>query len=261
MDGTQEQLFSMYCDVKRVLDAHGIMHFVHYGTAIGALRHDGFIPWDNDIDVVVWHRDLEKVHSVLSRELDPEKYYYHIPSADTHPHVIARTEDFENDLKKKRAPFIDIFVMDEYPDRFFRRLLVGSMLWGEVISLVLLDMMNFPRIHSLFSWIPRWFERRARGFTNRDTTLCTVYSTTFRDDIFPKSYFEETFMHKFEDIEVPLPKGIDAALTSLFGDYMTPPPESKRHGANGYPCSVYKDYLRDKKKAVVSSTDTVQNAM
>ena len=103
MDDIQNQLFSMYCDVRRILDAHGIMHFIHYGTSIGALRHDGFIPWDNDIDIVVWHKDLGEVNKVLSEELDPEKYYYHIPGADLHPHVVARTENFEEDLKKKRA--------------------------------------------------------------------------------------------------------------------------------------------------------------
>ena len=249
MNGIQEQLFLMYCDVKDILDAHGIMYFVHYGTAIGALRHDGFIPWDNDIDVVIWHKDLEEVSRVLSEELDQNKYYYHVPSADTHPHVILRSDDFETDLKKKRSLFIDIFIMEDYPDRFLRRVLVSSMIWAEVIALVILDYVRFPRIHACFSWIPRWFERRARGLTNKDTTLCTVYSTTFGDDIFPKSYFESTFQHRFESIDVPLPNCIDVALMSLFSDYMTPPPENKRHGANGVPCNVYKDYLRDKRKA------------
>ncbi len=243
MNEEQELLLEMYKDTARILDEHGIRFFIHYGTAIGALRHDGFIPWDNDIDIVVWAEDLEKVNKVLSEELDSEKYFYHIPLADTHPHVIRRTADFAEAMKEKRARFIDVFVLDRYPEKWIRRRLVNSMVWAEVLWVVFIDRFVPLFMHRLLSKIPRWFERRARGLTKPDTSLTTVYSTTFKDDIFPSEYFEELFMHRFEDTEVPLPKGIDKALTSLFGDYMTPPPEDKRHGANGFPCSGYKDYV------------------
>ena len=151
-------------------------------------------------------------------------------------------------MKEKQARFIDIFVLDKYPEKGMRRFLVNCMIWSEVLWVVFIDRFVPRFMHRLLSTIPRWFERRARGLTKPDTSLTTVYSTTFKDDIFPSSYFENLFMHKFEDTEVPLPEGIDAALTSLFGDYMTPPPEDKRHGANGFPCSGYKDYMLDKKK-------------
>ena len=247
MTPEQAQVLEMYKDIASVLRAHGIRFFTHYGTAIGALRHNGFIPWDNDIDVVVWEEDLPEVNRVLSGELDPERYYYHIPTADTHPHVIYRTVDFETDLKKKRAPFIDVFVLERYPERRGRRLRVNALVWTDVIFIVLVNHMRSRFTHWLFSRIPRWCERRAKRITPADTTMTTVYSTTFKDDIFPRSYFEGTFMHPFEDTEVPLPDGIDEALTSLFGDYMTPPPEDKRHGANGFPCSAYKDYMAHKR--------------
>lgn len=242
MNGEQEQLLGMYKDTARILDAHGIPFFIHYGTAIGALRHDGFIPWDNDIDVVVWEEDLQTVNAVLSEELDQEKYYYHIPMADTHPHVILRTDDFERDLKKRKPLFIDIFPMEKYPDVGGKRRRVNAAIWAEMISIVILDRFIPYFLYRPLSRIPRFFERRAKKLSDTGTRTTVVYSTTFKSDIFPREYFEETFMHAFEDIEVPLPKGIDAALRQLFGDYMTPPPEDKRHGANGFPCSAYKDY-------------------
>lgn len=232
----------MFKEVARILQEHDIPYFIHYGSAIGTLRHDGFIPWDDDIDMVIWERDLQKTNEVLIKELDSERFFYHVPSADTHPHVVFKTPDFENDLKEKRAPFIDIFIMESYPETRGRRILVNSMVWMSVISLYVLDHLNSVTFHKAFSWVPRWFENRAKNLTDENSEYCTVYSTTFKDEIFPKSYFEETFMHKFEDTEVPLPVGIDKALTHLFGDYMTPPPEDQRHGANGYPCSIYNDY-------------------
>lgn len=249
MNTEQAQLLEMYKDVASVLQKHGILFFIHYGTAIGALRHDGFIPWDNDIDLVVREEDLPEVNKILSSELDQSRYFYHIPTADTHPHVVYRSEDFEKDLKERRSPFIDIFVLEKYPRSFGRRHLVNFCVWNEVIFIVLVDHMRSLAMHRLFSRIPRWFERRAKNLTPPDTDMTTVYSTTFKDDIFPASYFEDVFMHRFEDTEVPLPKGIDEALTSLFGDYMTPPPEDKRHGANGFPCSVLKDYRMSKKQS------------
>ena len=247
MNLQQSLLLDMYKDAARILDENGIRYFVHYGTAIGTLRHDGFIPWDDDIDVVIWDEDLERVNKLLSEGLDPEKYYYHIPLSDTHPHIIARTGDFERDMKKKKARFIDIFVLEKYPKEGGKRRRVNMMVWCEMIAIVLLDRLTPRFLYRLFCRIPGWFEKRAKRLTEDDTDMTTIYSTTFKNDIFPKSYFEKTFMHRFEDTEVPLPEGIDQALTSLFGDYMTPPPEDKRHGANGFPCSGYEDYMIEKK--------------
>ena len=167
--------------------------------------------------------------------------------SDTHPHIIGRTGDFERDMKKRRAPFIDIFVLEKYPEKGGKRHRVNALIWCEMISIVLLDRFCPRFFYRPLAKIPRWFENRAKKITDEDTDTTTIYSTTFKNDIFPRSYFEKTFMHKFEDTEVPLPEGIDPALMSLFGDYMTPPPENKRHGANGFPCSGYKDYMQYKK--------------
>lgn len=237
----------MYIEISKILDQHGIRYFMHYGTAIGALRHNGFIPWDDDIDIVVWREDLENVNRILSEELNPQRFYYHIPSADSHPHVILKTENFAEDLKNKNAPFIDIFVMDRYPNTKGKQILSNIAIWGFLIGLTGLDYIKTSRCHGALSKIPRWFERRASNLSKTDTDLVTVYSTTFKREIFPSKYFENTFKHKFETIEAPLPEGIDTVLTSYYGDYMTPPEEGHRSGAAGYPCNVFKDYLRDSK--------------
>ena len=88
-------LLEMYKDIKKILDKHEITFYIQYGTAIGALRHNGLIPWDDDIDILVWEKDMEEINEVLSRELDSKKYYYHIQKDDTQPHVIWKGENFE----------------------------------------------------------------------------------------------------------------------------------------------------------------------
>ena len=100
----------MYKDIKKVLDSHNIIFYIQYGTAIGALRHDGLIPWDDDIDILIWEKDMDEVKHVLSTELDSDMYYFHDSSADNHPHVIWKGEDLEADLRAKKAPFIDLFL-------------------------------------------------------------------------------------------------------------------------------------------------------
>ena len=74
MNEIQTTLLGMYKDVKTILDEHGIRFYVHFGTAIGTLRHNGFIPWDDDIDLFIWRKDLDEVNRVLSAELDPRRY-------------------------------------------------------------------------------------------------------------------------------------------------------------------------------------------
>ena len=93
MNETQSRLLSMYKDISKILDAHGIRYYLCYGSAIGAVRHDGFIPWDDDMDIWVWQEDLANIKKYLQSELDPKHYYYHDSKADTHPHVIYRGDE------------------------------------------------------------------------------------------------------------------------------------------------------------------------
>lgn len=248
MNEIQTKLLAMLKDIARILESHDIPYFVHYGSSIGALRHNGFIPWDDDIDLVIWEKDLQTVNTVLRHELDPNLYFYHIPSADTHPHVIFKTKDFESDLRNERAPFIDIFVLEPYPSTFVRRMIVDGMIWTLLYSIYVISQIRSSIIHKIVSWIPRISEKIAKDLSNSCTEYCTVYNMTFKEEILPTKYFESTFTHKFEDTEVPLPNGVETFLTLFYGDYMTPPPEEDRRGASGYPCSAYKDYLSYLKK-------------
>lgn len=243
MNDEQARLLSMYKDVSEVLESHGIPFYLCYGSALGAVRHDGFIPWDDDIDLAVWEKDLPRIDDAMTQDLDSNKYYWHFPSADTHPHVILKTEDFEDDLKNKRAPFIDLFVLSDSPSTKVRSLLIKLPVAGIHLSATVVDHISSIRLHKCLAWTVGVFQRLADMICNKDTPLSVIRCAIRQNDVFPKEWWGEPIMHRFEDTDVPLPKEYDAVLTQLYGNYMTPPPEGARSGATGYPCSVYKDYV------------------
>ena len=248
MNEVQSELLSMYIDMKSVLDRHGIEFYIQFGTAIGAVRHNGFIPWDDDIDVLVWESDLDRVNDVLSEELDNSLYYYHVPSADTHPHIIRRVPDMEERLKARDLPFIDIFPISRCPSSgVIRKSLFNMMVWGNVGSIWAIEHTDSILLHRAVSWIPRMFKRVADSLVDRNSDMTVIYATEFKDYIFPRDWYGTPVMHRFETTEAPLPEKYHDMLTSMFGDYMTPPPEDSRQGAGGFPCGAYKDYVMEQK--------------
>lgn len=249
MNATQTKLLSMYKDVAAALNKHGIRFYIGYGTAIGAVRHGGFIPWDDDIDILVWEDDLDRIETALSEELDPEKYYYHKPRADSHPHVILKGDNFEQTLKDKSAPFIDLFPLVKYPDRKIRRFLSFVPVMCMQIMITAIDRADSEIVYRMAGWTVPALKKISESICNDDSEDVTVLSTTFQREICHVDRFGEPIMHEFEDTIVPLPDKYDELLRDFYGNYMELPPEDKRAGANGYPCCAYFDYLKDRKES------------
>lgn len=248
MNDTQARLLSMYKDIARILDEHGIRYYLCYGSAIGAVRHNGFIPWDDDMDIWVWEEDLSEIKRLLQKELDPDHYYYHDSRADTHPHVIYRGADFEKELADKTAPFIDLFPLVPYPERRFRRILSDMMIWGLHASVTAMDHIGPLWLYRNMLWIPKMFKKVASMLVEDGSDSRTIYTTEFRNEIFRSECFGEPVAHVFEDTTCYLAERNDELLTHIFGDYMTPPPEDKRTGAKGFPLSALKDYVLDQRE-------------
>lgn len=194
----------------------------------------------------MFKEDLPTVHKVLS-ELDPERYYYHIPSADTHSHVILKTEDFENELKNRKALFIDIFVIERAPSKPIRSKLHRFNGRLFMLSMSLVYMPESEIGQRLVRWIPKTIKRFNGLLVDKGSEMTMIYSASYRRNIRPRSAYGEPVVMEFEDTEMPVPCDWDAILKERYGDYMTLPPEDERMGAVGFPHRVYQDYLRDTK--------------
>ncbi len=245
MNDNHAELLQGYKDIAEVLNRHGITFYGMYGTALGALRHNGFIPWDDDLDLAVYSDDLDEINKVLSEELDPEKYYYHNPSADTHPHVVIKTPDFENALRNRTATFIDIFVFLNCTKSKVRQALSYPFYGLELMSHKIIDRCTSKSINELFYKIMYLSRRMVRFFSVKDAELINMRNVDVRKHVWKRSDFGEPRLHEFEDTTIPLPCHCEAYLTQSYGDYMTPPPEDQRAGATGYPYNLLNDYLED----------------
>lgn len=180
-------------------------------------------------------------------ELDPDRYYYHIPSADTHSHVVMKTKNLDEDFKNKKAPFLDIFVIEPHPSGKIRFRISWFLIWAHTRVMALVYRVNSETGQKMVRWIPKVIHRLNRFFIEGRSDMTAIWEDDFKTSFHPRSVYGMPVIHKFEDTDIPLPEKWDLVLTKLYGDYMTPPPEDKRSGASGYPHRLYQDYLHDRR--------------
>lgn len=109
-------------EFDRICRKNGLKYNISFGTLLGAVRHKGFIPWDDDIDVTMPWKDYAKLDEAIKNDLDGEKYYYRTPESEENNHLIFKhlerkgtlyTKPGRGKLKQQIGVFIDIFPM--YP--------------------------------------------------------------------------------------------------------------------------------------------------
>ena len=243
----------------RICEAQGLRYFCAGGTAIGAVRHQGMIPWDDDIDVFMPRPDYDRFLRLAAQSM-PEGYEVLSPYATKdYPMYFskmcnARTTLLENE----RIPcvfglYIDIFPLDGACDdvetcyrekRRFKRLMnkleavSTHNSFGEYVGLLTKrrEWGRFAVKTVAFccrSWLRRWLLKQMDGIAyGHDYALSSrvvTYSGAYqRQEIYPKAWLETPQMFAFEGLMVNLPHDYDAYLRHFFGDYMTLPPVEQR---------------------------------
>ena len=220
--------------VVEICQKHNLKYCLMWGTLIGAVRHQGFIPWDDDIDISMPREDYNKFLKVAEKELGEEFFLQTQFSDPYHPMFFAKVRlkntafyaAKSNNVKKQHGIFIDIMPLDERPESLtkFQKLKnkisqkMGAYLFQKREGTELRD--GF----FLFKLLPeRWL------INLRDSLMMGKgdYYASF-DFIFPKSDFFPTSELTFEGKKYAVPNNYDRVLTTIYGDYMQLPPPEER---------------------------------
>lgn len=259
MNELQNEILKIYKVVKNLCENNGIKYWAIGGTAIGAVRHNGFIPWDDDLDIAMSDEDYKKFLEIAPKEL-PEPYELITESQFPHSSCmflkVHNTETAFIESSEAKYPdsykgiYIDIFLMRGLPDgRIKRRLnaiksvmivkLNRMMKWtkedyasgvAKVLWTVLRPVKRvLPESYWLNAWKKTVYKYR---FMNSEYTMIAG-TGIFPGQLYKREWFGETVDLKFEDTVMPVPERYDEILTTAFGDYMTMPPEDQRKAKHG----------------------------
>lgn len=239
---------SILKEIDKVCQKKGLSYYLAYGTAIGAVRHKGFIPWDDDIDIYMTLNDLNKLEHcqslfpsnlfIQTRKTDPE-YGLMITRIRDSNTTLIENEEYDRDIN--HGVFVDIYPLYNSPvdskelKRLYLRSLIGRLfLYGKPPK----NHGKFLRFvgKTLLTIMPNLVKRRVVNSTfkllkkQKDTGYLTPLS---KDDgksipVYPKEYFDSMVWVDFEDMKAPIPSGNHEVLKAVYGDYMKLPPMKKR---------------------------------
>lgn len=240
------QLDMLYV-VQEICKKHNIQYWVDGGTLLGAIRHNGFIPWDDDIDIMMLPEDYDRFLKVAENELD-EPYFLQTDWNDNvyFCHAKIRRSDTTAILAKdvpakfdfNQGIFIDIFPMDFVPsdnEDEYRRYV--DHMWMIKNEMLLSRSRNWlyergnEACKSHTDFLRDMFDSLRRKYFNKTTTVANLSLPTLKKNIRKElSEFEGTLYVPFEMLIVPIPSGWDSILKRLYGDYMTPVQGGSNHG-------------------------------
>ena len=247
-------------ELERVCKKNGVRYFLDYGTLLGAIRHQDFIPWDDDVDLLVLREDYDTFLAACRRDLLPSfQLVEYTQMNGFFWDFITRVEIIDSRLHKETPEDrqygnlqnrvgADIFILDKAPRNPF---LFKLMVFGVKLMYLLamghrsrLDLNKYSipeRIPVwIFSCIGRCFRlERIFGWQLKLCRLCYSGNSSVRmktnalirelEYRFDEKWFTRSAPVSIRNLQFPAPAGWDRVLQTIYGDYMTPPPTSERY--------------------------------
>ena len=242
-------------EIIRICKSNDIKYFTVGGTTLGAIRHDGFIPWDDDIDIGMLRSDYDKFLLIASEQLADDYFILNHQINKNFPSFFTKickkgTIFLEKDtakLKYNHGIFVDVFPFDNLPDnenkrkrakrriQFFDQLFKSKILWkisnvstnkhktiAKIIRVTLhIFLLPFSKKY-LYNKLQKYLQKFNRFETDFVSACGRNALETKKSNLLP------TIAHKFEDIFVEIPNNYEAVLTQQYGNYMALPPVEKR---------------------------------
>ena len=271
----QLALLEMLKTVDRICRENGIRYTLFAGTLLGAARHGGFIPWDDDLDLLFPRADYERFLQVAPRYLDPKLYFLQKEYSEHWPMFFSKLRKnntacmekfYPKDPQMHQGIYIDLFPCDNFSDRLGKgglqylaaRLVVAKSLYrrGYLTDNTLKKATMAVMAKMPVDGLRRFAMNRAETDSMRVHSFFGASSRLDRS-VYQRAWFAETVELEFEGEHYPAPAGYDALLTTLYGDWHQIPPEEKRvckiHGAIVDLNHSYTDYLDQQKNMKIDT--------
>lgn len=248
---------SIVKEVVALCDKYGWKYYMLGGTMLGAIRHKGFIPWDDDIDLGMPRKDYEAFLKIAPNELSCNLRLVNYKTDPTYHYYITRILDIESKVIEERFESegtftnlsIDIFPLDGSPNNGIlrnihsKRILMHKFMSSlhyknvivtkgrsvfELIVIKLLQMFPTDKMFSFTKQLDRC-DRLLKKYDMQDSNYTGNIMGAYRTrEIVPTEWYGDDAFYDFENIKLRGLKEYDKYLTQLYGDYMQLPPEDKR---------------------------------
>lgn len=270
IDAQRKKLFKISIEIleeiKRICEKYNLRYFADSGTLLGAVRHKGFIPWDDDIDLRMPREDFEKFQEIAPKEL-PEYYFLQTPVTDPeYEYDIIKVRDSRTTcLEKWRVDahlhhnmgvWVSIFPLDGRPANphaaetilYLARLLreicrkpyVRSASWYVRLSFwIILMFFGKKRLQKRKNMLYRRFPFEESEFcTGMHSLAAYVWFKC------PSCAYDESIEVPFEYTTIKIPKGYDMVLTSMYGNWLEPVKDAAYHELADFdPDTPYQEYV------------------
>ena len=236
--------------IDKICKENNIKYFIHYGSMLGAVRHKGFIPWDDDIDIGMYREDYERLKAAVINDRNERYGIFDKDTCDWYFQnfmvVVDKDTVIKNHVTRKphdTSVFVDVFPIDRFNDTkvikkahlmvTLRQICYIQKQYIQYGDSKLKDFCRLIFWYALGAVNPRFFTKKIDKLIKKYSVKDGKYEAAIgvgkdgMKEVFKRGTFEKLIDVPFEDMVVPIPENYDLFLTQFYGNYMQKPSDEE----------------------------------